>query len=433
MNMAGFKRKLAAICGSTALVALAFGGRLGTAASSDAGPAGPVAPAPNVAVLPPTTAPSAGGGAVNAGKLLPVIPPIPVPVPPSPLNPPNPLAKLYTNPLPIRGADPFVMYTGGKFYLYATSAGNGFRVWSSEDLVSWTAHELCYQRTPTSWGRRKFWAPEVVQKDGKFLLHYAAEGILNGKETLRICVAQSSSPLGPFTDVAAPMVDFGKAMIDPHVFRDQDGKAYLYYALDCSENRTAAGKPISEIYVLPLNSDLISVAKDAKPTFVSRPDQEWEGTQWNEGPEVFRKGDTYVMMYSGNYFGDRKYGIGYQTAKSPLGPWTKAREPVLKANEYVSGPGHNSIVSAPDGTLWCVYHRHETAAGGGRRVICIDPMEVLTDAAGMVKLIVHGPTTRATAFPAAAAPAATPSPLPSAPPTTRPMRLQTATVAEPVK
>ena len=67
--------------------------------------------------------------------------------------------------------DPFILPHNGKYYLYGTRAaiswnkfaapGNGFDVYVSEDLNTWSdAHEVF---TPSSnfWGKYNFWAPEV--------------------------------------------------------------------------------------------------------------------------------------------------------------------------------------------------------------------------------------------------------------------------------
>lgn len=307
-------------------------------------------------------------------------------------------AGSYVNPLPVRVADPFVLKVGETYYLYGTSAGDGFKVWSSRDLVNWEARGYAFRRTEKSWGQKKFWAPEAVERGGKFYLYYSAEGMIEDKQTLRLCVAVSDSPVGPFVDVAAPMVDFGKAMIDGHVFRDEDGRAYLYYSLDCSENRSAAGKPISEIYVLPLNEDLTSVKTGAEPVKCTGPDQPWEGDCWNEAPEVFKRGGVYFMMYSGNGFFHANYGVGYATAASPLGPWVKHQGPVLSKREGVSGPGHNCIVEGPDGGMYVLYHVHRTSKGGGDRVLALDRMEVkVTGTRG--ELLVSGPTNTAQPIP----------------------------------
>ena len=135
--------------------------------------------------------------------------------------------------------------------------------------------------------------------------------IAGRRNSHRICVARSNSPLGPFVDVKAPFLDVGCAVIDAEVFVDGDGRGYLYYSKDISEN------PVSEIFVVALSDDLLTVT--GKPVPCIRPSQAWEGNKWNEAPCVFRHGDTYVMTYSARCFSDPLYGVGYATASSPAG------------------------------------------------------------------------------------------------------------------
>lgn len=311
----------------------------------------------------------------------------------SALQTPAPVAT-YTNPLPVRVADPFVIFHDGIYYLSGTSSDNGFKMWTSRDLVHWRLRGYAYRRTAKSWGRTFFWAPAMLEHNGKFYFYYSALGpVGGGKDSLRICAAMADSPLGPYRDVAAPMFNLGKATIDVHVFVDTDGQGYVYYSLDCSENRTPAGKPISEIYVLPLNPDLISVRRGAKPILCIRPDQPWEGDIWNEGPFVFKHRNTYIMMYSANGFTDPNYAIGYATSNSPTGPWKKSPDnPVLHKKGPITGTGHNAVIASPDGKeLFCVYHVHNPHPGG-ERLLAIDRMIISDLPDGSIKLRVLGPT-----------------------------------------
>lgn len=306
--------------------------------------------------------------------------------------------RTYTNPLNVEVADPFVIHYRGRYVLYGTSADDGFKCWVSNDLVHWHAHGYAYRRTKNSWGEDLFWAPCAVERGGKFYFYYSARGdIGNGNKGMRICVATSYSPTGPFRDVKAPMFDLGQSTIDAETFIDNDGKAYLYYSLDYSDNivtdpKTGESIHQSQIYVVPLAKDLITVS--GKPTFCIRPDHDWEGNGWNEGPLVFRHKDTYILMYSANSFVDSRYGLGYATSKSPLGPWTKSPDnPVLSMTPEVSGPGHNCVIDSPDGKeLFCVYHEHKDQDINHGRVLAIDRMTVDDLPDGGIKLHIDGPT-----------------------------------------
>lgn len=304
----------------------------------------------------------------------------------------------YRNPLKIRPiGDPFVMKASdGLYYCYPTSnAANGYKVWVSEDLINWEVEGLnAYTKTREGWAGGDFWAPEVYEFDGKFYMYYTARW--KEKDSLRLGVAVSDSPVGPFLDVSdQPMFDFGYAVIDAHVFVDDTGEAYFYYSRDCSEN-FVGGFNESHIYGIRLSQDKLSV--EGEPVLLTQPEQTWEiqsgSYRWNEGAFVLKNQDVYYLMYSANFYADKKYSIGYATSSSPLGPFVKyEHNPILFAQSdwsEISGPGHHSITTSPLGNqLLVVYHTHiNPVLGGGDRQVAIDTMGFREDGT----LYMNGPT-----------------------------------------
>ncbi|MDR2202323.1 MAG: glycoside hydrolase family 43 protein [Clostridiales bacterium] len=275
--------------------------------------------------------------------------------------------------------DPFVLYDGGKYYMYATSSPEGFFVWESDNLTDWTKRGFCYKMSDASFGRADFWAPEVVKKDGVYIMHYTAKS--KALNSLRIGVARSLSPLGPFTDVTAgePMFDFGYAVIDATVFTDTDGSPWLYYVRDCSQN-VIDGVHTSQIYAVRLDSSLTRPV--GNPAFICTPTQGWEvgtrpGWQWNEAPFVIKHAGKYFLTYSGNCFDDPRYGIGLATAATPLGPFVKSsKNPILsQAQGDFSGPGHHCFFRDRSGALMAAFHIHtDPAAPSGNRRLCLCPV-----------------------------------------------------------
>ena len=328
---------------------------------------------------------------------------------------------MYQNPLKINNiGDPFVLKASdGKYYCYATSAYDGYLVWISEDLVNWESKGHAYRTDYTSWAGSDFWAPEVYEHNGRYIMFYSARWQENG--SLRIGTAVSSSPLGPFTDTKnEPMFDFGYAAIDANVLIDGD-KNYLFYSRDCSEN-IIDGRPESHIYGVELSDDLLSIK--GEPVLLLKPDQDWEfksgGYLWNEAPFSFAHNGKYYLMYSANFYGDMTYSVGYATASSPLGVYVKSEEnPILesvpkpaKADEddialaEISGPGHNCVTTSPDGSeFFVVYHTHMDAfIAGGDRQVCIDRMTFDEDGS----IHINGPTMSPQPFPSGAATPQTP-------------------------
>jgi GH43 family beta-xylosidase len=260
----------------------------------------------------------------------------------------------YQNPLSIKNiGDPFVLRApDGKYYCYATSATDGFKAWSSENLVHWKEEGYVYLRNEGSWGVADFWAPEVVFYNNKYYMHYSARWAKN--QSLRIGVAVANFPTGPFVNLFnRPMFDFGYAAIDGHILIDDDGRIYLYYARDCSEN-IIDSRHESHLYVVELDNDLATLK--GEPIFLTKPEQEWElrsGPEWfwNEGPFVVKHSGRYYLMYSANFYASRDYSVGYAVANDPTGPFVKAsHNPILSSSvPKISGPGHNSVTTSPNG------------------------------------------------------------------------------------
>lgn len=303
----------------------------------------------------------------------------------------------YQNPLDVIMADPFVLRVDKTYYLYGTTvASYGLQVFSSPNLIDWRNHGFALRRTANSWARNRFWAPECFEHHGKYYLHYTAAG---EAKSLRICLAVGDSPVGPFKDVKAPWLDPGQAVIDSHVFKDTDGQLYLYYVVDCSENK------FSEIRVCRLSDDL---TPSKESYFCARPSQDWEGTVWNEGPFVVKHKGAYYLTYSANAYSDPAYGLGVATAASPVGPWTKSpNNPVFQRTEEAAGPGHNSIIASPDGKeLFLVYHTLQNPGFNAARQIAVDRMRFVPspDRSSPDRLVIDGPTTTEQPFPSGAAP-----------------------------
>ncbi len=300
----------------------------------------------------------------------------------------NIMTKTYCNPIggdDLRMGDPFVLMHEGVYYLFGTTDGTElkrFRCWRSGDLSVWENIGHTLELTPDSWSTGTFWAPEIVFFRGRFYMSYTATN--PGHKGYKVCIAVSNSPDGPYEEYAAPLFDNGIPCWDSHIFIDTDNTPYLFY----TSKETSYG--------IQLREDMKSL--EGNPVRCTEIDQAWEMPPsepkfWcNEGPFVIKHNGLYYMTYSGNHYASSLYAIGYATAHSPLGPWTKNPDnPVVKSDPSVpvSGPGHNSFTVSPDKTeLFMVYHTHKNAQPGGERVVNID--RVVFDDSGRMRLT--GPT-----------------------------------------
>jgi xylan 1,4-beta-xylosidase len=264
--------------------------------------------------------------------------------------------------------DPTVIFHKDKYYLYPTGDNQGYDVYTSSNLVNWEKGPRVFRTE-----ERGAWAPDVFYDDSskKFYLYYTVNR--------RIGVAVSDSPDGTFT-YYGPLIN---GAIDAHMFQDDNGKYYLYYTRF----------PEFIIYVQPMASP---TQKQGKPVKLIYPTDEWEKkhTSLTEAPWMLKHNGVYYLLYSASGANTMEYAIGYATADSPLGPFTKyTGNPIIKKGNGIFGPGHASVTKDLNGKLWMVYHQQKGSTIGWNRLICIDP--IWFDDKG----VLHGKATRGTPQP----------------------------------
>jgi beta-xylosidase len=290
-------------------------------------------------------------------------------------------------------ADPFVMPTSDAYYAYGTVATPGRTIPAlvSTDLVTW--RPLGDVLEPLGSDGHVYWAPEVAEGEGRFWMYYSAGGAEGEGHRLRVAVGER--PEGPFRDADCVLVPDDPFTIDAHPFRDENGGWYLFYCRDFLDgDRVGTGIVVDELV------DMETLAGD--PRVVVRPfadwtlyqrAREWYGRTWDwytvEGPFVRRRDGRYWCFFSGGAWREPSYGVSYAVADRPLGPWTAAEgdgPAILRTVPgAVIGPGHASVVSAPSGEDWIVYHAWEP--GGRARLMRIDRLEWTPDGPRC-----HGPT-----------------------------------------
>lgn len=281
--------------------------------------------------------------------------------------------QTYTNPViaEIGPADPTVIFFEGKYFLYPTGDNVSYHVYTSTDLVNWTKGPKVFEP-----GGQNVWAPDVFYNpiDRKFYLYYTANQ--------RIGVAVADRPDGMFVDRATL---FSNA-IDAHMFRDDDGKYYLYYVQF----------PQFRIHVQRMKNPL---QKEGEPIKLIWPTEPWEKIRGDvtEGPWMLKHNGTYYLLYSGTGANSLDYAIGYATAGRPTGPFTKhPGNPIVKRGNGALGPGHGCVVEDAANNLWSIYHQQKDGTQPWNRFICIDPLWFDT------KGFLHGKATRGTTQPAPA-------------------------------
>jgi len=291
----------------------------------------------------------------------------------------------YSNPvLKDQFPDPFILHHAGYFFAYATGmAGDGLAVpmAHSLDLVTWEM--LGGSLSPIEANPPFYWAPEVTYWNGTFYMYYSC-----GNETfMEIRVATASVPEGPFTDSGARLTQEQFA-IDPHVFIDQDGSRYLFYATDFLEHsHIGTGTVVDRMRNwFELEQKPVPVTRAAYDWQVYDPNRaEKGGVRWHtvEGPAVIRSKNRYIQMFSGGNWQNDSYGVAYAHSDSIYPERSEWGQEIDGANSLpilrtvagkVLGPGHNSIVTGPNGReLYCVYHSWID----GKRMMSLDRMGVV--------------------------------------------------------
>jgi beta-xylosidase len=307
--------------------------------------------------------------------------------------PPAPPVR-YANPVYAGSMpDPGVMRHRGVYYAFGTTGGERkadgrvYTLLRSRDFVTW--EELGGALTPPSPDAGlQYWAPEAAAgDDGRFYLYYCMGN--PGQEQMALRVAVAERPEGPYTDTGTPLVECtgNRFAIDPHPFRDVDGRWYLFYARNYPQVdgplRAGTGLAVDQLVgmtrlagrcrtVLRARHDWTLYEANRRMDVYGQTFPEWHTI---EGAFVRRHRGRYYCFYSGANWQTPRYGVDYAVAGRVTGPYTgQGREArVLRGVPgRVRGPGHHSIVEGPDGRDYVVYHAWN--AEMTVRQMCVDPL-----------------------------------------------------------
>ncbi len=263
----------------------------------------------------------------------------------------------YRNPVyPYSFPDPFVLKYRGEYWAYCTgfdSDAGCFGILRSQDLIHWQRVGCAMQ--PLAGDFDKYWAPEVTYDNGVFYLYYS----VGDEENMGIRVAVAGRPEGPFVATGRQLTSEQFA-IDPHVFLDDTGTRYLFYATDFLEHSHIGTGTVVDRMLDPYTLE-------GRPRPVTRAGYDWQvydpcrrekgGVRWHtvEGPFVLKHNGLYYQMFSGGNWRNTSYGVSYAiTDRIDVDhEWEQVADgehtlPVLRTVVgRVVGPGHNSVVRGP--------------------------------------------------------------------------------------
>ena len=274
-------------------------------------------------------------------------------------------SALASNPIvkDIFTADPAALVDKGRVYVYvgkdeAPVGGkeyvmNEWRVYSSCDMKRWTDHGSPLRYSTFKWAGRDAWASDVVKRNGKYYFYSTVDhAALKSKA---IGVAVSDSPTGPFVDARGTALvtnDMTKESpipwddIDPAVFIDDDGQAYLYWGNTVM--KYAKLKP----NMIEIDGPIHTVGLD---NFV-------------EAAYLHKHKGTYYLSYS-QKFPEQTVVMSGPTA---TGPWTWGGV-IMEKNSNVNTI-HQAIVEF-NGKSYIFYHNGKLPTGGEyRRSVAVEEL-----------------------------------------------------------
>jgi hypothetical protein len=231
-------------------------------------------------------------------------------------------------------ADPAPLVHDAVVYLYTShdeDDAEGFkmldwRLYSSTDMVNWTDRGVVASLATFAWAVQSndAWAPQVIERGGKFYLYVPIS--VAGQPKNVIAVAVADQPTGPFKDaLGKPLIGPGEGYIDPTVWIDDDGQAYLYW-----------GNP--NLWYVKLNPDMVSYSGSIMKV-------ESKPADYQEGPWFYKRNGHYYMAYASTCCPE---GIGYAMSPAATGPWVHQGK-IMDPNQGSTG-NHPGIIDYKGGS-----------------------------------------------------------------------------------
>lgn len=280
-------------------------------------------------------------------------------------------------------ADPTARVFGDSVYLYPShdilaTADRGrvgwfcmadYHVYASVRLTDWKDKGVVVSQYNVPWADTaaySMWAPDCIYRDGKYYFYFPtkARDTTYGRG-FSIGVAIADKPYGPFKPLETPII--GVHGIDPNVFIDTDGQAYLYWAE-------------GEIYVAKLKRNMVELA--SPPQVIAH----LPNKGLKEGPYLFKRADKYYLTYP--HVANKTERLEYAVSDHPMGPF-KVDGVIMEANAHC-WTNHQSIIKYK-GQWYLFYHSNDYSPDFDKaRSVRVDSLFFDTD--GSIKEVI--PTLR---------------------------------------
>lgn len=303
----------------------------------------------------------------------------------------NPIiTTAYTpDPAPFVYGDRLYMFTGHDEDDATYFKMKDWMLYSTEDMVNWT-----YLGTPIStatfdWAYQgdRAWAAQAVERDGKWYWYVCLTEAATNADALAVAVADH--PQGPYKDAIGGPLATGWSFIDPTVFIDNDGSAYLFWG----NKGCWYGKLGKDMVSFENGYKEVPGFRDPKCFGPESMKMNWsKGHEemmvgYEEGPWVSRRGDIYYITYPA---GGVPEHMAYSTAPSIDGPWTYRGRIMDEAeNAFTIHGGEVEF----KGRNYMFYHNGALPNGGGfHRSACVEEFTYNEDGTiPFIPFTKHGP------------------------------------------
>ena len=207
---------------------------------------------------------------------------------------------------------------------------------------------------------RKLFAPDVIEKDGRYYLYAYIVGSKG-------VVGVSDKPEGPFKLLSQYKYDPEDAgddgiYNDAGVLVDDDGRVYIYYGF--TESNFNEIDP-ADMYTIKKGSYKRAVIDDS--------DNAPQEQRFFEASSPRKIRDTYYLIYS-PCVGSR---LAYATSDKPQGPFKYRGYIIDNGVDYPGGNDHGSVCNI-NGQWYIFYHRMTNNTIMSRRA-CVEKIEILPD------------------------------------------------------
>ena len=282
-------------------------------------------------------------------------------------------------------ADPSAHVFNGKLYIYPSHdveagipfddlgshfAMEDYHVFSMESVGGPVKdHGVALHVKDVPWAEKQMWAPDAAYKDGKYYLYFPAK---KSDGIFQIGVAVGTDPGGPFVPEPEPIQN--SYSIDPAVFADEDGEAYMYFGglwggqlqsyrnntYDASNKEPESGEPALGPLVAKLSPDMLQFAEEVKEIKIL--DEHGAPLLAGDNERRFFEA-SWVHKHNGKYYfsystGDTHF-LCYATGDNPYGPFTYGGR-IL--NPVVGWTSHHSICQF-NGKWYLFYHDSSLSKG----------------------------------------------------------------------